>query len=148
MEVMKITETSFKRSHAHSAVLSTTNPAAATADPCFCQRLLDTPRQVWVSLWWGHCSFLLGPGVHKLLFVPSKSLLPQSCVSSVIKLHPEPLPLWLAAADPYLCKRLKHRSISVTVGSLGPGVHKVLFEPSMHLWQVWGLILNVISSLL
>ena len=35
----------------------------------------------------GHCSFLLGPGVHKILFVPSKSLFPQSCVSSVIKFH-------------------------------------------------------------
>ena len=43
-------------------------------------RLLDTPRQVWVSLLWGHCSFLLGLGVHKVLFV--MSLLPQSCVSS------------------------------------------------------------------
>ena len=32
--------------------------------------------------WGGHCSFLLGPGVHKVLFVPSKSLFPQSCVSS------------------------------------------------------------------
>ena len=30
----------------------------------------------------GHCSFLLGPGAHKVLFVPSKSLFPQSCVSS------------------------------------------------------------------
>ena len=38
--------------------------------------------QVWVSLLWGHCSFLLGPGAHKVLFVPSKSLFPQSCVSS------------------------------------------------------------------
>ena len=27
-------------------------------------RLLDTHRQVWVSLLWGHCSFLLGPGAH------------------------------------------------------------------------------------
>ena len=26
--------------------------------------------QVWVSLLWGHCSFLLGPGAHKFLFVP------------------------------------------------------------------------------
>ena len=34
------------------------------------------------------------------------------------------------------------------VGSLGPSAHKVLFEPSKHLWWVWGLILNVISSLL
>ena len=53
----------------------------ATADPRLCQRLLDTPRQVWVSLLWGHCSFLLGPGVYKVLFVSSKSLFPQSCVS-------------------------------------------------------------------
>ena len=30
----------------------------------------------------GHRSFLLGPGAHKALFVPSKSLVPQSCVSS------------------------------------------------------------------
>ena len=35
---------------------------------------------LWVSLLWGHCSFLLG--VHQVLFVPSKSLFPQSCVSS------------------------------------------------------------------
>ena len=33
---------------------------------------------------------------------------------------------------------------SVSVGSLGPGVHKLLFEPSKHLWWVWDLILNVI----
>ena len=31
--------------------------------------------------------FLLGPGTHKVLFVPSKSLFPQSCVNSVIKSH-------------------------------------------------------------
>ena len=54
----------------------------ATADPCLCQRLLDTHGQVWVSLLCGHCSFLLGPGAHKVLSVPSKSLFPQSCVSS------------------------------------------------------------------
>ena len=34
------------------------------------------------SLLWGHCSFLLGPGAHKVLFVPSKRLFPQSCVNS------------------------------------------------------------------
>ena len=53
----------------------------ATADPHLHRRLLDTHGQVWVSLL-GHCSFFLGPGVHKVLFVPSKSLFPQSCVSS------------------------------------------------------------------
>ena len=41
-----------------------------------------TLGQVWVSLLWGHCSFLLGPGAHKVLFVSSKSLFPQFCVSS------------------------------------------------------------------
>ena len=54
----------------------------AIAAPRLCCRFLDTHRQVWVSLLWGHCSFLLGPGVHKILFVPSKSLFPQSSVSS------------------------------------------------------------------
>ena len=29
-----------------------------------------------------------------------------------------------------------------------PGANKVLFEPSEHLWQVWGLILNAIFPLL
>ena len=54
----------------------------ATADPRFCWRLLDTHGHVWVSFLRGRGSFLLGPGVHKVLFVPSKSLLPQSSVSS------------------------------------------------------------------
>ena len=53
----------------------------ATTDLRLHQKLLDTPRQVWVSLLRGHCSFHLGPGMHNLL-VPSKSLFPQSCVSS------------------------------------------------------------------
>ena len=54
----------------------------ATANPRLQQRLLDSQGQVWVRLLWGHCSFLLGPGIHKLLFVPPKNLFPQSCVSS------------------------------------------------------------------
>ena len=54
----------------------------ATANPCLHRRLLDTHGQVWVSLLWGHCSFHLGPGAHKVLFVLSKKLFPQSCVNS------------------------------------------------------------------
>ena len=50
-------------------------------------RLLDNHRQVWLRLLWGHCCFLLGPSAHKILFVPSKSLFPQSYGSSVIKRH-------------------------------------------------------------
>ena len=62
-------------------------PQQATVNPCLCQELLDTHKQVWLNLLWGHCPFLLAPGVHKVLFVPSKSLFPQFCGNSVIKYH-------------------------------------------------------------
>ena len=54
----------------------------ALTSPCLRQRLLDTHGHDWVSFLWDHCSFLLGPSAQKILFVPSKSLFPQSCVSS------------------------------------------------------------------
>ena len=53
-----------------------------TVNPLLHQRLLVPHGQVWVSLLWGYCSFLLGPAAHKVLSVSSKSLFPQSCVSS------------------------------------------------------------------
>ena len=87
VEVMKIMVTSFKRFHASTAALSALNPTQATTDPHLHQRLLDTDSQVWVSLLLGHSSFLLGSSSYKVLFVPSKSLFPQSSVSSVIKSH-------------------------------------------------------------
>ena len=71
---MKKMGTSFKKSYAHTTILLTLQQA--TAKPRLCQRLLDTDRQVWVSLLWGDCSFLLGPGAYKVLFVPCKSLFP------------------------------------------------------------------------
>ena len=51
----------------------------APSDPCLPWRLLDTHWQVRVRPLWGHCSFLLGPGVHKVLFVSAKSLFPSPC---------------------------------------------------------------------
>ena len=133
----------------------------ATAD----SHLLDTHRQVWVNLLRGHCSFLLGPGVHKVLFVTSKSLFPQSCVSSggfMVRLmmtsskeglcHTQvcctqsPLPLRLTHTSTGDAKTLKGRSDSISVGS--PGEYNVLFEPSKHLWWEWGLILNAVLPLL
>ena len=65
------------------------------------QRLLDTPGQVWINLSWGHCSFLLGPGMQKVLFVPSKSLFPQSCRSSIIKSHWPPKSNSLGVLSPF-----------------------------------------------
>ena len=82
VEVMKIMATSFKRSHAGTGALSAPNPVVSHHWHMLPPDTPGTHRQVWVSLLWGHCSLLLGPGVHKVLFAPSKSLFPQSCVSS------------------------------------------------------------------
>ena len=65
------------------------NPVAGHCKPALPP---ETPghsqaRQVWVSLLWSHCLFLPGSGAPKVLFVPSKSLFPQSCVNSIIKSH-------------------------------------------------------------
>ena len=76
VEVMKIMATSFKRSHAGTAALGVPTLQQATANPHLCRRLLDTHRQLWVSLLWGRCSFLLVPGTYKVLFVPPKSPFP------------------------------------------------------------------------
>ena len=134
----------------------------ATTNPCLCQIPLDTPGQVWVSLLWG--SLLLSPGfcctqgfvcalqdsVSPVLCkfqqlsggvwrTPPRGLMPYPC------LHPEPLlcirPL-LTHTSTRDTQTLKSRSGSVSVGS--PGVDKVSFEPSKHLWWVWGFILNMI----
>lgn len=58
---------------------------------------------------------------------------------------PRALPLWQATADPCLCGRLKHRSGSVSVGSLGPGGSRFCLSSPSALWWVWGLVLSVIS---
>ena len=75
-----VMETFFKRTYASMLQLPgllqsvPLTPRQATADPRLHWRFLDTHRQVWLSLLRGHCSFLLGPGVYRVLFVPSKSL--------------------------------------------------------------------------
>ena len=51
----------------------------ATADPHLHWRLLDTHGQVWVSLLWGHCSFLLGPGVQCFVCALPESVSPVLC---------------------------------------------------------------------
>ena len=89
--IMAAMVTSFKKTYASMLQLLgmlysvPLTPQQATVNPHLPWRLLDTRRQVGLSLLWGHFSFLLGPGVHKFLFVPSKSLFPQSRGSSVIK---------------------------------------------------------------
>ena len=67
--------------HTHVCVCTGISFSHKRRNPAICDNmdnlgLLDTHRLVGVSLLWGHCSFLLGPGAHKVLFVPSKSLFP------------------------------------------------------------------------
>ena len=62
-------------------------------------------------------------------------------------LHPEPLSLWQATAEPYLHRRCSQFCLSLCRVS-GTWCTQGLFEPSEHFWLVCGLILNVISPLL
>ena len=126
----------FQNSHASNATLSAPNPASGL------HHFMPLPHgQVWVSVLWGHYSFLLGPGAHKVLFVPSQSLFPQSCVSSGSSmvgqwrppprgllpypglLHPEPLPLWQATAGLYLLRRHPNTVLSQSLWGLWVLVH-------------------------
>ena len=122
-----------------------------TADPPPCRRLLDTHRQVWVSLLWGHCSFLLGPGVHKVFFVPSKSLFPQSCVSSggsmvglmvtsskrAYAIPRSTAPRAPAPADPYLLRRYSNTILSQSLRGLWVPVC------TRYVWALWGSLMGM-----
>ena len=105
--MLRVMVTSFKRTYAskrqfprllYSVPLT---PQPATLNPCLHRNLRDTHGQVWLSLLWTHCSFLQGPGAHKVLSVPSKSLFPQSCVSSVFKSHLPPKSNSLGFLSPF-----------------------------------------------
>ena len=80
VEVMKVMANSFKRYHAGTATLSAPNPAASHHQP---MPLLKTSGNSQASL--GQ-SLVTAPFcwvlVHRRFCVPSKSLFPQSCVSS------------------------------------------------------------------
>ena len=154
VEVMKISNL-LGHTQLHSVVPTPRGPPPTYA---------TTHEQVWVSLFWGHCSFLLDLSMHRVLFVPSKNLFPQSCVSSggSMWVNCDLLQEGLChtqvfcTRDPYPCSRpllthtstgdtqtLRGRSRSITAKS-----QKVLSESSEHLWWVWGLILTMISPLL
>ena len=115
----------------------------ATIDLHLCWRLLDTHGQVWVSLLWGHCPFLLGPGMHRVVCALQESVSPVLCkfwwlyggvnddflqeglYHSQICYTQSPCPCSSPLQTHALQEALKHSSVSVSVGSLGPGVPKV-----------------------
>ena len=80
VEVMKITVSSFQRSHARTVARSD-----LAAGHCRPMPLSESPGHSQAILGQslvGSLLFPLGPGAHKVLFVPSVSLFPPSCVSS------------------------------------------------------------------
>ena len=148
VEVMKIKLTSFKMPHAPTAILSAPNPAAGYLWPT---PLLEAPghsqARLGQSLLW---SLLLTRGFwctrgfvcafqesvspvlckfwwlyHGLMatsfkgsYATSRSTAPRAPASAAV--HYWPIPPQ---------KTLRHSSESVSVGSLGPGVHKVCLSP-------------------
>ena len=80
VEVIKIMVTSFKRSRACTAAFGASDPAAGH---CWLTPLPDTPRHSQASRGqslWVHCSFLLGPGAHKVyLWVLQEPISPVLC---------------------------------------------------------------------
>ena len=157
---------SFRRSHAGTATLSAPSPAAGHRRPTPPPETPGHSQQVWVSLLWGRCSFLMGPGAQGSVCALQESVSPGLCKF-----------WWLDGGDhgdllqeglcytqvcctqsPYPCSRplLTRTSSGDTkiqfclslCGVSGSWCAQGLFEPSEHLWWLWGLILNMILPLL
>ena len=145
----------------------------ATANPRLCWRLLDTQTPqaslgqslegsllLSPGFWWSQgfvC--VLQESVSPVLGIISKfwwiicwvngDLLQEDLCYTHVCCTQRPCPCGsplLTGTSAGDTQTFKGRSGSASVGS--PGVHKVLFEPSGHLWWVWDLILNMISPLL
>lgn len=69
---------------ARTLLFSASDPGGGrVVNPCLCWRLTGTPD---LSLFfWLTAAFLLSPGAHNILSVPSKILFPQSCESAAVK---------------------------------------------------------------
>ena len=167
MEVMKIMVTSFKKSHAHTATLSAPNPAAGHCQPT---PLPETPGHSESSMGQSLVgSLLLSPGswcTQGFVCALQESVSPVLCKF-----------WWLSGGvnGDLLQEGFCHTQVYCTQGSCpcsrplltcvstgdtqtqfwlslcgvsGSWCAQGLFEPSKHLWRVWGLIQNVISPLL
>ena len=116
VEVMKIMATSFERSQAHPAALSAPTPAAGQRRPTPPPEMPGHSQANPGQSLMGHCSLLLGPDVHLVLFVPPRVVSPVLCnfwrLYGGVKgnlfqevmpypglLHPEPLSLQQSTAD-------------------------------------------------
>ena len=166
VEVMKIMVTAFKRSPPTHYYTQCPDPATGHRRPT---PPLETPGHTWASLGqslWGHCSFLLGPGAQV-----SVCALLESVSSVLCKLWG----LYGGVNGDLLLEGLWHTQVCCTqspcpcsrplltctfigdaqtqfclslCGVSGSWCAQGLFEPSVRLWWVRSLILNVILPLL
>ena len=149
-------------------LLHTVSPTLqqATTNPHLHQGLLDTHGQVWVSLLWGHCSLFLGPGAQgsvcslqecflspvmfwRLYGKVNGDLLQEALCHTQVCCTQSPCP----CSSPLLtCTSTGDTQtqfyLSLWGGVSGSWCAQGMFEPSEHLWKVWGLSLNVILLLL
>ena len=147
VKVMKIMETSFKRSHARTAALSAPNPAAGYHRP---MPPPETPGHSQASLGQSLAgSLLLSPGswcTQAFVCAPQESVSPVLCKfcwlyggltgdlkkayaipSSIVPRAPASVSVHCWTIP--LKETLKHSSASVSVGSLGPGMYKACLRP-------------------
>ena len=144
VEIMKIMAASVKRSHACTATLSAPNPAAGHHQPT---PLLETP---------GHCQASLGQSLVGSLLLSPGFWCTQGCLCPPRVYFPVLCTFWqllmaISSKRAYAIPKsaeprgpvpeaghcrpvppqetFKHSSVSVSVGSLGPGAHKVCFSP-------------------
>ena len=159
--------TSFKRSHAHSATLSAPNPAAGHHQPT---PMPETPGHSWASLG----QSLVG----SLLFSPGSWCTQGSVYALQESVSPVLCKFWWLCGGvngALLQESLGHTQVCCTqnpcpcgspllthtpsgdtqtqfclslCGDPGFWCAQDMFEPSEHLWQLWGLIINVILPLL
>ena len=148
VEVMKIMMTSFKRSCAHTAVLSTPDPAAGHHRPT---PPPETPGHSRASLHQSLVgSLLLSPGswcAQGSFCALPESVSPVLCkfwrlwgglmVTSSKRAYAIPRSTAPRAPDPAAVhcwpippqETPKHSSVSISIGSLGPGAQKVYLSP-------------------
>ena len=167
VEVMNRMANSFKSCHACLAALSAPDPAAGRGQPTAPPETLGHPRaslgQPLVGSWllspgsWctqgfdGALRETFPPVLHKFWqllwecwwWPPIRGLMPHPGV-----LLPEPLPLWPATADLHLLRRHSNTVLSRSLWGLWVLVcTRFVWGLWASVWQVWGLMLNVISSL-
>ena len=135
----------------------------ATTDPHLPWRLLDTYGEVWDSLLWGHCSFLLGPGAQGSVCALQEPI-SQFCVSSGSSMvgsmatsskRAYAIPKYAALRAPapasvhcWPTGDVQTQFCPSLCGVFGSWCTQGLFEPSESLWWVWALILNANLPLL